>query len=70
MCGEETPYTINTHIDFRYGYVEGVGQLCRSCYSGTPKTETVCVSRNLILDTPNDAELGGKVRKLYYENNS
>ena len=28
LCGEESPYTIDTHIDLRYGYVEGAGQGC------------------------------------------
>lgn len=28
ICGKTTPYTKNTHIDFRIGYVEGVGQTC------------------------------------------
>jgi len=31
-CGGETPYTINTHIDFRLYYVEGSGQLCKECH--------------------------------------
>jgi hypothetical protein len=37
LCGSETTYTINTHIDFRDGYVEGVGQLCRICYYKNPE---------------------------------
>lgn len=28
ICGKETPYSINTHIDMRIGYVEGGGQGC------------------------------------------
>jgi hypothetical protein len=32
MCGEETIYPKNMHIDYRMYYVEGVGQLCRECY--------------------------------------
>ena len=28
ICGKETPYTRNTHIDMRIGYVEGGGQGC------------------------------------------
>jgi hypothetical protein len=31
ICGQETPYTISTHIDMRFFYVEGVGQLCSKC---------------------------------------
>jgi len=32
-CGIETPYTINTHIDYRQHYIEGAGQLCAKCYN-------------------------------------
>jgi hypothetical protein len=32
MCGRETPYTKNTHIDLREYYIEGAGQLCEKCY--------------------------------------
>lgn len=28
ICGKESPYSKNTHIDFRIGYVEGAGQNC------------------------------------------
>ena len=31
-CDKETLYDNETHIDFRIGYVEGVGQLCLDCY--------------------------------------
>ena len=30
-CGELTKYKKTDHIDYRYGYVEGVGQLCFKC---------------------------------------
>jgi len=32
LCGVDTEYTFGTHIDYRYGYVEGAGQCCRECY--------------------------------------
>jgi uncharacterized protein CbrC (UPF0167 family) len=32
-CGKETAYEISTHVDMRNGYVEGLGQLCPSCYT-------------------------------------
>ena len=32
LCGEETPYKKNEHIDFRDFYIYGVGQLCRKCF--------------------------------------
>ena len=31
ICGKQTTIDVNTHIDMRYGYVEGAGQLCPSC---------------------------------------
>ena len=27
-CGLESPYTEDTHVDMRYGYIEGIGQFC------------------------------------------
>jgi len=66
MCGEETTTLKTTHVDFRYGYVEGAGQLCRQCYIGENRN-LITVEGRTILDTPNDAELGAKVRELYWE---
>jgi len=66
MCGEETTVLKTTHVDFRYGYVEGAGQLCRECYLGEDRN-LITVNSRTILDTPNDAELGAKVRELYWE---
>ena len=31
-CIREVGYRINTHIDIRKNYVEGVGQLCSECF--------------------------------------
>jgi len=31
-CDKETKVDVNTHIDYRYYYVEGSGQLCRDCW--------------------------------------
>jgi hypothetical protein len=67
MCGEETTTLKTTHVDFRYGYVEGAGQLCRQCYMGENRN-LITIEGRTILDTPNDAELGAKVRALYWEN--
>jgi len=33
LCGKETPYLRSTHIDMRYYYIEGSGQLCEDCYN-------------------------------------
>ena len=67
MCGVETPYDFETHIDMRLGYVEGAGQLCRSCFNGTKDVNDVIVPFHMIENTPNDQELGGKVRLIYWE---
>lgn len=66
ICGKETAYDFETHIDYRVGYVEGAGQLCFSCYN-RDEPSTVKVPRDLIHNTPNDFELGGKVRQMHYD---
>jgi hypothetical protein len=33
ICAKETPYLVSTHIDMRFFYVEGAGQLCEDCYN-------------------------------------
>jgi hypothetical protein len=82
LCGVETAYKRNTHIDIRIGYVEGAGQLCSKCYHfntiSVTKDENpipldshrqlFTVSEYTVLSTPNDMELGVKVRQLYWEN--
>ena len=79
MCDDETPYDYETHIDLRYGYVEGAGQLCKECYECKvvgisteeimkQRTTLITISAEDILRTPNDQELGAKIRKLYYDN--
>ena len=30
-CGKITSYKKTDHTDFRYGYIEGAGQLCLEC---------------------------------------
>lgn len=66
-CGKETSYSKDVHIDMRYGYIEGAGQLCINCYRGNHISPDVKVSKKLITDTPNDLELGSLVRKQYYK---
>jgi hypothetical protein len=68
LCGIETSYKRSTHIDMRIGYIEGAGQLCSNCYSRGTEHGAIAVDYNTILGTPNDQELGAKVRKLYWEN--
>jgi len=40
VCGKETEYTKDTHIDLREHYVEGAGQLCKECYASIYCTQT------------------------------
>jgi hypothetical protein len=67
ICGVETPYDFETHIDMRLGYIEGAGQLCRSCFNGSKDVDDIIVSPHMVENTPNDQELGGKVRELYWQ---
>ena len=66
MCNAETTVLKTTHIDFRYGYVDGAGQLCRDCYIKEDRN-LITINNRLIIDTPNDIELGKKVREIYWE---
>jgi hypothetical protein len=66
MCGCESNYDISTDINLRYGYIEGMGQLCGTCYTGASRKQFV-VDFRTVLDTPNDAELGEKIRRMYHE---
>jgi hypothetical protein len=82
LCGVETAYKRSTHVDMRHGYIEGAGQLCTKCYNfdtiSVTKDENpipldshrqlFTVSEYTVLSTPNDMELGAKVRQLYWEN--
>jgi hypothetical protein len=68
MCGVETAVKTGTHIDMRHGYIEGTGQLCSKCYSGGTNRNHLAIPEHIIYNTPNDQELGAKVRKLYWEN--
>ena len=69
ICGKETAVDVNTHVDFRDGYVEGAGQLCIECHLGNQSSRNhVIIPENLIKSTPNDMELGAKVRQFYHDN--
>ena len=65
MCSKETTTLKSTHVDFRVGYVEGAGQLCWECYTGKSRS-LITIDERTIIDTPNDAELGAKVRQMYF----
>ncbi len=66
ICGKETPYDFETHIDYRIGYVEGVGQLCGKCSRHDDSNSTITISKDMVKKYPNDMELGEKVRIIYY----
>jgi len=79
ICGKLTDVLVSTHIDYRYGYVEGSGQCCRDCYNGKNnkeenyikevmknRTTLITISAEDILNTPNDSDLGAKVRQMYW----
>ena len=67
VCGVETPYDYETHVDMRLGYIEGAGQLCSNCYDKGTIRGAIAVDYDTVRITPNDQELGGKVRELYWE---
>lgn len=68
LCGEDTKYRFNDHVDMRVGYIEGAGQLCTKCNNQATERRHLAVPMNLIYDTPNDSELGAKIRQMYWEN--
>ena len=65
LCGAETPYDVTTHVDNRYGYIEGAGQLCKECYNRGTERRQIVIPADIIYNTPNDQELGAKVRNIY-----
>lgn len=67
LCGKETNYDFETHIDFRVGYIEGAGQLCHECYTNGSDRRHITVPMSMVYNTPNDIELGEKVRQIYWE---
>lgn len=63
-CGMDTLYDFETHVDHRVGYLDGVGQLCLKCFEGQIDEDVICIPKTLIIDTPNDMELGRKIREI------
>jgi hypothetical protein len=70
MCGKQSPYKRSTHIDHRIGYVEGAGQGCFEPHmcSQERSRQLFTISEELVYSTPNDQELGAKVRQIYWNN--
>jgi hypothetical protein len=67
LCGKETTVDINTHVDYRTGYIEGAGQLCAECYLKGTDREHITIPKRFINEYPNDMELGSKVRKFFHD---
>jgi hypothetical protein len=70
LCGVKTTTLKTAHVDFRTGYIEGAGQLCRECYmkGSSESREHISIPKHFVKSYPNDAELGEKVRQFYYQN--
>ena len=70
LCNAKTTTLKTTHVDFRTGYIEGAGQLCRECYmkGSAESREHISIPKHFVKTYPNDAELGEKVRQFYYQN--
>ena len=66
-CKSETPYHISTDIEYRSHYVEGAGQLCKECWNDyfEDDDKVLMISEKIIKDTPNNYELGEKIRSIY-----
>ena len=66
-CGKDT-FTVD--IDYLHGndHLSCALEYEKSLMKN--RTSLITISAETILNTPNDQELGVKVRKLYYENNS
>lgn len=66
LCDADTAYDNTTHVDMRVGYIEGAGQLCHACWMKGTDRRHFLVPHSLVYNNSNDAELGAKVRELYY----
>jgi hypothetical protein len=67
-CGVETIFNVDTHVDFRTNYIEGVGQFCPRCYHGKQGRNMIAIPISFITETPNDSELGYKIRDFFNQN--
>jgi hypothetical protein len=66
ICGIETQYDQSTSVDFRFNYVDGMGQLCGNCYKkGSTPIEHISIPKEYLTKYSNDMELGGAVRQFY-----
>ena len=69
ICGIETQYDDTISVDFRFNYVDGMGQLCSNCYKkGSTPIEHISIPKDYVQQYPNDMELGQAVRQFYIKN--
>jgi hypothetical protein len=70
-CGKPSPYTSDTNIDYRIGYIEGGGQGCYQpevcVVSNETERELITIPKYLIEKYPNNIELGEAIRAYYWE---
>lgn len=67
LCGVETQYEMDVNIDYRTGYIEGAGQLCKKCWDRGTERESILIPTDVIKNTPNDMELGKLIRTMYHK---
>lgn len=71
VCGKRSPYTSDTNIDYRIGFIEGAGQGCYQpddCIkSNENERELITIPKYLIEKYPNNIELGEAIRAYYWE---
>lgn len=70
ICGDDSDYDFNAHVDTRLYYVEGAGQLCKFCWDsmGEPEDDKYLkIPKHFIIKYSNDQELGRKIREYFYK---
>lgn len=75
ICGVDSQFDVDTHVDYRSYYVEGSGQLCRNCHNNTydykeleyDEDVFIEITADFIKKYPNDQELGQKIREIYHK---
>ena len=53
ICGVDSLYDIDEHINFRIGYIKGSGQLCLNCFDNLyfknkKQTEVISEKRKMV----------------------
>lgn len=63
-------YVVSNISEYVSAGKKHVGRVCTKCWTEALDRTPLTIPRNLVFNTPDDAELGAEIRKLYYENNS